>query len=104
MSDCSTNANGPYDVARLRIEFEGEEIPWMYPLALNGRVIKGVFVGNERYVPERECAPTIEPWKSDVAKFDAYCGNCGCEIGDKLMRLPNYCPHCGARVKEGGDD
>ena len=49
MSDCSTNANGPYDVARLRIEFEGEEIPWMYPLALNGRSIQGVYVDGEQH-------------------------------------------------------
>ena len=55
MSDCSTNANGPYDVARLRIEFEGEEIPWMYPLALNGRVIQGVYVDGKRYERVREC-------------------------------------------------
>lgn len=117
-----------YDVCRLRIEFEGEEIPWMYPLALNGRTINGVFVNDEEYLAEsdwrfveitaehvdceqgkvitryervRECAPTIEPWGSDTAKFDAYCGNCGCEIGDELMRLPNYCHRCGARVKGG---
>lgn len=49
MSDCSTNANRPYDVARLRIEFQDGEVPWMYPLALNGRVIRGVYVDNERY-------------------------------------------------------
>jgi len=57
-----------------------------------------------RFARVKECSPTIEPWECNKAKFDAYCGNCGCEIGDELMRLSNYCPHCGARVKEGGDD
>lgn len=38
-----------YDVCRLRIEFDGDETPWMYPLALNGRSIQGVFVDGERY-------------------------------------------------------
>ena len=55
MSDCSNSSMQPYDVARLRIEFDGEEIPWMYPLALNGRTISGVFVDNERYERVDDC-------------------------------------------------
>ena len=55
MNDSHDQKRDGYDVARLRIEFEGEEIPWMYPLALNGRVIKDVFVDNERYERERTC-------------------------------------------------
>ena len=51
MSDCSNSSMAPYDVCRLRVEFSGEENPWMYPLALNGRIIQGVFVDGVRYVP-----------------------------------------------------
>lgn len=35
MSDCSNNAG--YDVLRMQADFEGQEFPWMHPLALNGR-------------------------------------------------------------------
>ena len=35
MSDCSNNAG--YDVLRLQADFDGQEFPWMHPLALNGR-------------------------------------------------------------------
>ena len=51
MSDCS-NQSG-YDAIMLHIDFEGEEQPWMYPLALNGRVIERVLIGGELYKPVR---------------------------------------------------
>lgn len=35
MSDCSNNAG--YDVLRMWADFEDQEFPWFYPLALNGR-------------------------------------------------------------------
>lgn len=47
-----------YDVCRLRIEFEDGEFPWLYPLALNGRVIKAMFADGEpveRVVRCRDC-------------------------------------------------
>ena len=55
MSDCRVPESQGYDVARLRIEFGDGEVPWMYPLALNGRTIKGVYVDGERYERVREC-------------------------------------------------
>ena len=54
MSDCSNSSMQPYDVARLRIEFQDGEVPWMYPLSLNGRTISGVYVDNERYEKPRK--------------------------------------------------
>lgn len=109
MSDCSTNAYKPYDVARLRIEFGGEEPPWKYPLALNGRVIGGVFVDGERYERVRECEKL--PQISDavcVVRRNGFemqfgywrCSECGCENFEGAK----HCMNCGARVKEGGDD
>ena len=64
MRDCSTNANKPYDVARLRIEFGIGETPWMYPLALNGRTISGVFVDDKEANGERiaELEQLVRDW------------------------------------------
>ena len=100
MSDCQVPDPQGYDVARLRIEFQGEEIPWMYPLALNGRVMKGVYVDGERYERVRECRAIAiynmhDEWCGDE------CSACGYEWYEDE---PRFCPHCGARVKEGGDD
>lgn len=63
MSDCSNTAG--YDVLRLQADFEGQEFPWMYPLALNGRRLMRLTangplpqrfelsVNGVRYVPAR---------------------------------------------------
>ena len=61
MSDCRNGGRGAYDVCRLRIEFSGEAISWMYPLALNGRTIEAVFVDGRRYVPAAD-----RDWDSEV--------------------------------------
>ena len=111
MSDCRVPEPNGYDVARLRIEFEGEETPWMYPLALNGRVIRGVYVDGERYERVREC----ENASRYAGEFK--CSECGAAWKTEDMDLveptlwidgvadyPSYCQHCGARVKEGGDE
>lgn len=60
MSDCSNSRMEPYspqDVCKLRVYFYGQTDPWTYPLALNGRVIKDVMVGDVHYVPDS--------WKED---------------------------------------
>ena len=52
-------------------------------------------------------APTIEPDRPhgewvEKSKFDRLCKNCGQQhIGDK--RFANFCPNCGARMKEGDE-
>ena len=59
MSDCANGGRGVYarpdghGTLRLRIEFHGGEKPWEYPVALNGRHVRAVYVGGERYVPAR---------------------------------------------------
>lgn len=105
MSVRGTNANGPYDVARLRIEFEGGEIPWMYPLALNGRVIQGVFVDGERYTHEHTCR--MEYQTEGMQRGWWKCLECG-EAMDTIeacggRKPPRWCGNCGARVEEGGE-
>lgn len=100
MSDCRVPEPQGYDVARLRIEFGDGEVPWMYPLALNGRSIRGVYVDGERYTHERTCHAIAiynmhDEWCGDE------CSACGYEWYEDE---PNYCPRCGARVKEGDDD
>lgn len=102
MSDCRVPEPRGYDVARLRIEFEGEEIPWMYPLALNGRSIQGVFVDGERYERVRECNVI----KLFSARFPHEFGNEVVELscGHLTSRHDSFCPKCGARVRGGGDD
>lgn len=103
MNDSHDQKRDGYDVCRLRIEFDGEEIPWMYPLALNGRVIQGVYVDNERYERVMECEMErsfIEPRRLDFMQ-EYLCSECGeysymqiaCD-GDGI----NYCSICGARA------
>jgi len=56
MSDCANGGrnvpdrNG-YPTMRLRVEFAGEEQPWMYPIALNGREVIGIYVDGVEYAP-----------------------------------------------------
>lgn len=57
MSDCTNGGRNVYDrdgypTLRLRVEFESGETPWMYPIALNGREVTGIYVDDVRYVPE----------------------------------------------------
>lgn len=52
MSDCR-NSTG-YDVLKLRIDFAGQEFPWMYPLALNGREVEAVYIGGVLYEPAED--------------------------------------------------
>jgi len=110
MPDCS-NQTG-YDVLPLRIDFVGQEFPWFYPLALNGREIDGIYVGGieyapaeyeyelegghimsitlaggTRYVKERTCEPIIKGGRCT-------CSECGCT----WLSMPRYCNRCGAEV------
>lgn len=98
MSDCSNTAG--YDVLRLQADFEGQEFPWMYPLALNGRSIQGVYVDGERYKRAMTCRLELEP-NSDRLWW---CSNCR-SYHEHVSNYPwEHCPRCGARVEEGGDD
>ena len=95
MSDCSNSSMQPYDVARLRIEFQDGEVPWMYPLALNGRTISGVYVDNMRYERVRECHD------ENNHEFNGFtCSECSEWTG---YDEPWYCPWCGAKVVEDGE-
>ena len=38
-------------VCRIRIGFEGQEQPWEYPIALNGRTVASVSLDNVTYAP-----------------------------------------------------
>lgn len=60
MSDCSNIRMEPHDVCLLRAYFFGESKPWVYPLALNGRVIKEFFIGGKRYVPAPDYEESCE--------------------------------------------
>ena len=106
MSDCSTNANGPYDVVHLRIEFEGGKIPWMYPLALNGRVMKGGYVDGDLFAPVVRCRDCQHFTPKGTYKFSNGKVNddfCYYVRGWRLQITPDgYCAW-GER-KEGGDD
>lgn len=113
MSDCSNSSMAPYDVCRLRIEFECEETPWMYPLALNGRTIKGVFVNGERYERVRVCENLGKRYSGTWF----ICSKCGAEsangtYSERWMHQDHtdeecteyngeafsYCPNCGRKV------
>lgn len=67
MSDCRVpmavyRREGGEPVLRLRVEFYGEADPWDYPLALNGRHVRAVYVGGVRYVPAAERDYDCEVW------------------------------------------
>lgn len=94
MSDCRVPEPQGYDVARLRIEFQDGEVPWMYPLALNGRVIRGVYVDGERYERVREC----ELEHHDTGWVS--CRECNTSWKNDRPHVYRRCPYCGARVKE----
>ena len=51
-----------YETLMLHLEFEGQEVPWMYPLALNGRKLSKVVIGGEEYQAVSICT-------TDAIKF-----------------------------------
>ena len=63
-------------------------------------------VERRRYVPERTCEPNTfladagENWE----RWATECGECGAVLHEsytsKVRVLPNYCPHCGAKVAD----
>ena len=102
MSDCSNSRCEPYDACRLAIHFYGEEQPWLYPLALNGRVIKDVFVGGRHYVAERECevkdVSADYGWLDERDPIYAFALSCGHAHDSLVDEPPKFCPTCGAKV------
>lgn len=62
MSDCRNGGRTVYErpegmpVMRIRVEFAGAVEPWVYPLALNGRVVDAIYVDGMRMVP----APVLD--------------------------------------------
>lgn len=56
MSDCANGGRNvyqrPHETLRMRMEFVGENQPWMYALALNGREVDALYLDEVRYVPE----------------------------------------------------
>ena len=101
MSDCSREAwNAPKGMEGFAMCDNGDKLNLNYARYVNGEEREVVYfmLDGVKFVPERTCEPRIEPWECNPTMFDAYCGNCGYEIGDELMRLPNYCEECGAKV------
>ena len=95
MSDCSSQ-NG-YDAIMLHIDFKGEQQPWTYPLALNGREMERVTIGGELYERVRVCENT----QDEVGMFA--CSECGASgLTVKSYGLANlevaFCPSCGAKA------
>ena len=98
MSDCSNSSMQPYDVARLRIEFQDGEVPLMYPLALNGRTISGVYVSGVRVELIGEC------YDVSVDESQFICSKCECTVEiPMLWGVLNHCPDCGAKVMSDGE-
>lgn len=55
MSDCANGGRNVYQPAcRIEIKFEGHDVPWSYPMAINGRTIEKVTIGGVEYVPKQE--------------------------------------------------
>ena len=92
MSDCSNSTS--YDAIRIVIDFEGEVDPWQYPLALNGRTVRGASIGGVRYAPERTC--TLEETYRGYPCNDYTCSECG--KTHCAPRRHEHCPRCGAKV------
>lgn len=56
-------------------------------------------------VAEIDWMPTIEPEQKtgkwyDCGSLSCRCNQCGC----KNTKETNYCPHCGAKMENGGED
>ena len=71
MSDCSTNAWKGYDTLMLHIDFAGEDQPWTYPLALNGRKVERVMIGGVEYVKKEPWQMYREPLPDDITHSGA---------------------------------
>ena len=80
-------------VFRLRVEFEGGEKAWEYPIALNGRVPARFFAEGVELAPVRECVftRTYEGYPNN----DYTCSACGKTY--TAERSSECCPRCGAR-------
>ena len=59
----------------------------------------GMCEPGRRYVPERTCRNLNPPSCRDFE-----CSECGESSEFTPGFMPNYCPHCGARVEEASDD
>ena len=90
-----------YDVLQLRVEFENEEVPWMYPIALEGRTVSGIFVNNIPQGNVKEC--------TNVDEFGCYfkCSECQRDyLPVQITRFTDKldwhrCPNCGAKIRGG---
>lgn len=58
---------------------------------------------NDMFRLQAALADLIEPEPERTCKPSNKCGFPTCDCGElfKDLELPNYCPNCGARVKEG---
>ena len=103
MSDCADGGRNvyqrPHQTLRMRMEFVGDNQPWMYALALNGREVDGLYLDGVKYVPERTCE--MEHIKGG-AMYDVWrCSACGYEYAESVAEtsiVQGYCPNCGAKI------
>ena len=92
MSDCSVNAT----IARFHMS-DGRDRH--HTFNAEGATVDWIEVDNERYVRVRECRAIAIYNMHDEWCYDR-CSACDYEWYEDE---PNYCPHCGARVRGGGE-
>lgn len=80
------------NAVQLRIEFKGDEVPWICQLPLNGRSIQGVYVNGELFERVKECELEYHDtgWVS--------CCECGTSWENDRPYVYRRCPYCGAKV------
>ena len=92
MSDCSTNWKLPKAAER------EPNVLYMPQLDVDG--VREIDARGVRFVRVRECHAIAIYNMHDEWSYDK-CSACDCEWYEDEL---NFCPHCGARVRGGGDD
>ena len=91
-----------YDVMRLQADFEGQEFPWTYPLALNGRKLVRFSVDGVEWAPARECeVESTLLW--DFFREEDYYEHrlsCGHVATSDYEEPPRFCCECGVKIRK----
>ena len=104
MRDFNVKTSAP-DEDRLEtvLHFVGDTFPRVFVINRLDREVDYVTVDGERYERVSECENT----NTDGYGLRFECSECGYSAivhncAARFDELPNYCPNCGARVKEVG--
>lgn len=95
MSDCSANA------WRVPAEREPGVLYMHGHPGTDYAAVTAIEVDGQMFERVRTCKLV---WGESMSSTYRECSECGIYLGDVPIKITNYCPNCGARVRGGGDD